>query len=81
MIFKIFILLLSIPIGFAIAWFARDELAKGRKYFIVLIIAGIIGVIGSWIYGFQVVSWTCAFILGVSFISYIKSFDKGWIKF
>ena len=73
MFIEIVILVLAIPVGFLIAWLTKDELTSGRKWFRILIIASILGVIGFWIYGFPYVSWTFGFILIVSLISFVKS--------
>ena len=80
MIFEIIILLLAIPTGFFIAWLARDELVPRKKWFRVLIIVGIFGIIGAWTYGFSYISWTAGFIFIVSLIALIKSEDKEWVK-
>jgi hypothetical protein len=80
MMFEILLLVLAIPAGFWIAWLARDELVQGRKWFRILIIVSIIGIIGFWIYGFPYISFTMGFILIVSFISLAKSDDKKWVK-
>lgn len=74
----IIILALAIPAGYLIAWLARDELVDGRKWFKILIL------ISAFLFGFfllgeqRYVAWTGLFILVVSFISLIKSFDKKW---
>jgi len=74
----IIILALAIPAGYLIAWLARDELVIGRKWLKILIL------ISAFLFGFfllgeqRYVAWTGLFILVVSFISLIKSFDKKW---
>ncbi len=80
MLFEIIILLLAIPSGYLIAYLARDELIIGRKYFRILIITGIIGLIGFWIYGRRAESLSCGFIFIVSLVSLLKSDDKKWTK-
>ena len=80
MLFEIIILLLAIPVGFWIAWLARDELVQGKKWFRILIIASILGIIWFWLTGLDHISWASGFILIVSFISLIKSEDKKWVK-
>lgn len=70
------LLLLSIPVGMLLAWMARDELKQGRKWFaIVALLSGISGVV-SYMAKERVYAFTLGFILVVSFISYLKSFDK-----
>ena len=73
MILEIVILLLAIPIGYLIAWLAKDELVAGKKWFRVLIILSIL--ISAWFYliGEKYISWTTGFILIVSLISLIQS--------
>jgi len=73
MLLEIVILILSIPTGFLIAHLAKDELAVGRKYFRVLIIASVL--IGIWFYltGVEYLVWTMAFVFVVSLISLIKA--------
>lgn len=73
MLIELVVLALGIPVGFLIAWLARDELVQGRKYFRILIISSIIGVIGFWIYGRPVEAWTSGFIGIVAFVSFIKT--------
>jgi len=78
MIIEILIVLLAIPIGFLIAWNARDELKQGKEWFRVLMIASVI--VGIWFYltGDQYITWTSLFIFVTSLISLIKSEDKKW---
>jgi len=73
MIIEIIILLSAIPIGYLIAWLAKDELVAGKKWFRVLIILSIL--ISAWFYliGEKYISWTAGFILIVSLISLIQS--------
>jgi len=80
MFLKIFILFLAIPVGFLVSWLSRDELVSGRKYFRILMIASILGVIWFWLSGMNYVSWTLAFVFVVSLVSLIKSEDKKWTK-
>jgi len=80
MFLKIFILFLAIPVGFLVSWLSRDELVSGRKYFRILMIASILGIIWFWLSGMNYVSWTLAFVFVVSLVSLIKSEDKKWTK-
>ena len=80
MIPELIVLMLAIPIGYLIAWLARDELIIGRKYFRVLIIASIIGIIGFWLYGFHYISWTFGFVLIISLVSFLKSYNGKWTR-
>ncbi|MBM3232737.1 hypothetical protein FJZ18_01055 [Candidatus Pacearchaeota archaeon] len=76
---SIFLLLLSAPIGFIIAWLARDELIIGRKWFIAIILTSILSTI-IFLFFDMVASLSSFFIFIVSLISWIKSFDKRWTK-
>jgi len=80
MFLEIIILILAIPAGFLIAWLSRDELVSGRKYFRILMIISILGVIWFWLSGMNYISWTLAFVFVVSLVSLIKSEDKKWTK-
>ena len=80
MVLEIIILILAIPLGFLIAYLARDELVSGRKWFYVLIVVGVIAGGWFWLTGNRVESLTSFFIVVVSFISLIKSRDKSWTK-
>jgi ABC-type Fe3+ transport system permease subunit len=73
MILEIVILLLAVPVGFFIAWLTKEELRMGRKWFRILIVVSLIGIIGFWIYGVSYVSWTFGFIGIVSTISLVKA--------
>ena len=53
MLFEIIILVLAFPIGYLIAWMARDELIAGRKWFLILMAIGIVGGVLSFILGFN----------------------------
>ena len=73
MIWEIIILLLGIPIGYLIAWLAKDELEVGRKWFRVLVIFSFL--VGIWFYliGWKVESFSMGFILIVSLVSLVRS--------
>jgi len=74
------VLILAIPIGLVIAWASRDELIQGRKWFRILIIFSIAGVLWFWLIGYKYASLSAAFILIVAIISLIKSKDPEWAK-
>jgi len=80
MFIEILVLLLALPSGFLLAYLANDELIQGRKWFKVLIILFVI--LGSWFYlaDFKAITYTSGFIIIVSFISLIKSYDKKWTR-
>lgn len=70
---NVIVLILAIPVGLLIARHTRDELSQGRKYFRILIITSILGVIWFWLADFQAIAWTMAFVFVVSFVSFVKS--------
>lgn len=76
---ELWILFAGLPIGYAIAHMCRDELKDGRKWFLILMILGLIGTIISGIFAQKTISLTLDFIAIVSMVSFAKSFDKNWI--
>lgn len=80
MIAQIIILILAIPLGFIVAYLSRDELVQGRAWFRALFIASIMIGLLMYILGFSYISWTCAFIAIVVFISIAKSKDPRWTR-
>ncbi|MEK6792252.1 MAG: hypothetical protein AABX96_02790 [Nanoarchaeota archaeon] len=75
MIFYLFILILSIPVGLLIAWLARDELIDGFVYINGLFVLSFIGIMFS---RNEVVILSLGFVSVVSYISVLKRFDKKW---
>ncbi len=71
-------LLLAIPIGYLIAWLARDELIAGKKFFKALIGAAAILIVIFSFFGNLYIVLTLIFISVVSFVSLKKSYDKIW---
>ncbi len=80
MISEILILAIAIPVGYLIAWLAKDEIVSWRKWFKVLIISSVIVGIIFYFYEKPYISWTAGFILIVSSISLMQSQDKKWIR-
>ena len=76
MFLDLILLLSSIPVGFLIAWFARDELIQGRDYLFFLLILTFIGIIVF--LKSETVVLTLGFICITAWISYLKSFDSKW---
>lgn len=73
MIAKLIILALAVPAGFLIAYLAKDELKKGRKWFKALAILSLIGLGISAMLELEYIALTFAFIIIVAGISHIKS--------
>lgn len=71
------VLLSSIPIGFLIAWLARDELIDGFRYLRTLFFFASCGTIASSFFN-EVVTLTFGFITITSYISILKRFDTRW---
>ena len=73
------VLVLSVPVGLLVAWLCSDELVRGRKWFKIIIgVSFIIGIVAFLLSNLSVF-FTSIFIIIVSLISFIKSFDKKWI--
>lgn len=71
-------LLLSIPVGFWIAWLCRDELIQGRIWFKLIILLSILVIILAYFYSKPVILITMVFVIMVSSISLAKSYDRKW---
>ena len=80
MIVEIIIILLAIPAGLMLAHAARDELEEGRNWFRILTIASLALAGLFWLLGYNYITLTLIFIAIVSFISYIKSKDRKFIR-
>ena len=80
MIIQVILLILAIPVGYLIAWMARDELIAGRKWFRIIFIASIALSGLFWLLGNGYISISLVFIAIVVLISLIKSEDKRWTK-
>lgn len=80
MLLEIILLVLAVPVGFLVAWMARDELVQGRRWFKVLIILGF--ALGIWFYltGLKAESLSSFFVAIVSLVSYVKGFDKSFVR-
>jgi len=80
---SVIIIILAFPVGYLLAWVAKDELAPGRKWF--LLTAGV-SVIGSIIlavinFAYKIPSiLTLLFIIILCLMAVWKSKDKNWIK-
>jgi len=80
-IIPLIVLLLSVPVGYLIAWLCKEELVPGRKWFRIIMGASVI--IGIWFYlvNLLYITLTMVFILVCVTISLLKSFDKKWKKY
>ncbi len=80
MLLEILIFVASFPIGYLLAYMTKEELASGRKWFKLIIpLAFIIGLLFIFFKQYYI-TLTCAFIIILTSISLIKSFDKKWTR-
>lgn len=79
-VYALVILIIAIPVGYWLAYVARDELVDGRKWFKTIIIVGIL--LGIWFFltGFKASGYTSFFVSILGIIAYVKSYDKKWIR-
>lgn len=80
MILNLLILFLAVPIGLLIAWFARDELKQGRKWFRIMVILSLLGGLWFWLIDRIYISLTWGFIFIIVLVTLAKSQDKKWTK-
>lgn len=80
MIVQIILLILAIPVGYLIAYMARDELVQGRDWFRFIVIASFALAGLFWLLGLSSIALTLVFIAIVSFVSVVKGSDKKWTK-
>ena len=74
------VLILSIPVGYLLAWLCRDELVQGKKFFeVIMAVFALIAVI-ILLFGNYVITLTAVFILICALISLVKGYDKKWVK-
>ena len=80
MILEIIVLLFAFPIGYLIAWLAKDELIIGRNWFYLIIVLSFF--VGIWFYfiRFPEGTWTAVFMIISCFVSLVKRRDKNWTK-
>ena len=74
------LVIFSIPFGYMLAWFARDELRAGRKWFkaicaLFLVLLGI-----SIVFKSKNLMMVSIFSIITSAISIYKSYDRRWTK-
>jgi hypothetical protein len=71
----------SLPAGYIIAYFCKDELVAGRKWFISLMIISLILIlIFLAVYRYASIILTLAYIFVVSLINLILSHEKRFVK-
>ena len=78
----IIVLALAFPVGYLLAYMARDEIKAGKKWFIALAIVSALMIVPLFIltiYKFPIIL-TLLFIIIISLIAVWKSYDKKWVK-
>ncbi len=77
------ILLAGFPVGYLLAWLARDELVAGRKWFFLLagvsLLSAVIISFASFVFKFAMILGLF-FIIIISLVAVWKSHDKKWVK-
>jgi len=76
MLYEILVIFVAIPLGYWVAYLARDELVIGRKWFLLVMIVSAIMAVMSFVFRDTVIGFSSLFILLFTYISYWKSFDK-----
>ena len=66
---EISLLVLAVPVGFLIAKLTGDEMKHGRKYFKILSVASLFGIVLFSLLRIEYLAYTFGFMLIVSFIS------------
>ena len=79
----ILVLVAGFPVGYLLAWLARDELVAGRKWFLMLsaacLIVAIVLAFFELTYKFTTIM-SLFFIIIISQVAVWKSYDKKFIK-
>jgi len=73
LILSILVLLTSIPAGLLIAWLTKEELKAGKKWFKILVLAGVLGMIIGIFYKNWAVALTFAYMAIVAGLSWKKA--------
>lgn len=79
-VFTMVILALAVPLGFWIAWLARDELRVGRRWFAIAVAAGIVLALAAGVEWQAAGAYTGIFIAVLAGVAYRKSFDRKWTR-
>lgn len=84
-IYSILVLALAIPLGYWLAWLAKDELVAGRKWLISLSYACAFAALAYFMFfgadnGDIAAGFTIIFIGIISYIAHMKSFDGKWTR-
>jgi len=77
----VFILVLAFPVGYLLAWLAKDELVAGRKWFIILVIVSLVVniLLVCFLFVSLPITLTLFFIDILCLMALWKSYDKKWV--
>ena len=81
----VLILILAFPVGYLLAWLARDELVTWKKWYILLAVVSVIAAIPvAFLQSLSLIKLpvilTLFFIAIISLMAVWKSHDKKWTK-
>ena len=79
-VLTLIVLVLAVPVGFLVSWFARDELVPGRVWLRMLVIVSVASVLWFWLTKSPAEALTSLFILIVSSVGLVKSKDHSWTR-
>lgn len=78
----IIVLVLAFPVGYLLAWLARDELVAGRRWFLLLAMISVLAVIPAVIFSAikLPIILSLMFLIIICLICIWKGYDKKWVK-
>ncbi|MSS74601.1 hypothetical protein EXS73_00070 [Candidatus Pacearchaeota archaeon] len=76
MILDFVVVLIAIPVGYLLAWLAREELVPGRVWFQRLAVISLVLGMGLWAYGMPTGLILGLFLAILAFIAYCQSFNR-----
>lgn len=80
MIVTILLVLSALPLGYLLAWLAREELVIGRRWFQRLVLVSLVFGGGLWAYGIREGFTLWMFLAILAFVAYHQSYDRRWTK-
>ncbi len=76
MMLDLLVILSAIPLGYLLAWLAREELIPGRVWFQRLVVISLALGGGLWAYGVRAGLALGMFLAILAFIAYCQSFNR-----
>jgi formate-dependent nitrite reductase membrane component NrfD len=73
MLLSILVLLTAVPVGLLIAWLAKEELKPGKKWFRIIVLGSVLGLIAGFCLRQYILAWTFAYMAILAGISLIKA--------